>query len=348
MVVVGTYLDQQTQTPFQLTPASFTGNIYQPSNVARPSLNVANTGSTSATQLGGVALTDTMSVLDDRIQLTLGMRHQSIAAQAFSLAGVQTTDYDKSKLTPAAAIVVKPLQNLSLYANYIEAFTRGPVAPVGTINVGEIFAPIQSVSQEVGAKYDFGSIGMTLAFFDIKQPSGITDPATRRFGIDGEQRNRGIEYTVFGELQPGLRALGGVTLLDGKLENTAGGINNGKTAVGAPDVSLTFGVDADIPWVPGFALNGRVIYTSAQFVTADNTKQIPEWTRFDLGARYAFLFDRTPMVARFNVENVAGDDYWASSARGFLSRGAPRTFLFSLTADLNPVPDSLRPAIYTK
>ncbi len=348
VVVAGTYLDQKSQIPTLLSPAGFTGNIYQTNNPARPALTGPNTGSSSALQLSGIALTDTMYALNDRVQLTVGARHQEIAGQGFSLAGVQTAAYDKSKVTPSAGIVVKPLEKLSLYANYIEAFTRGPVAPVGSSNVGQIFAPIMSVSKEVGAKYDFGSIGMTLAFFDITQPTGITDPATRRFDIVGEQRNRGIEYTIFGELKPGLRALGGVTLLDGKLEKTAGGINDGKTAFGAPDVSLTFGLDADVPYVPGFALNGRVIYTSSQFVTADNTKQIPEWTRLDLGARYAFMFDRTPMVARFNIENVMGDDYWASSARGFLSRGAPRTFLFSLTADLNPALDAARPAIYTK
>ena len=348
MVVAGTYLDQQAQTPMLQTPPGFAGNLYQTSNQARPLLNGANTGSSSALQLGSVAVSDTMYALNDRVQLTLGMRHQEIAGQTYSLAGLQTVAYNEAKVTPSAGLVVKPLDNLSLYANYIEAFTRGPVAPAGTANVGEIFAPILSVSKEVGAKYDFGAIGMTLAFFDITQPQGITDPVTRRFGIDGEQRNRGIEYTVFGEVQPGIRALGGVTWLQGKQERTAGGVNDGKTAVGTPDISLNFGLDADVPFIPGFAVNGRVIYTSSQFLTADNTKQIPEWTRFDIGARYAFMFDRTPMVARFNIENVAGDAYWASSARGFLSRGAPRTFLFSLTADLNPVLDPARPAIYTK
>lgn len=349
LVIVGSYIDQTVNTPLFFLPASYFGNLYANNNPPQPFIGGANLGSNSGTQLSSVAFADTLYALGDRVQLTLGGRQQRIEGQSFSLAGVQTADYDKSKLTPSVGLIVKPIENLSLYANYIEAFTRGPVAPVGTINANEIFPPILSTSKEVGAKYDFGRIGMTLGLFEITQPQAITTvlaPGVSRFGLDGLQRNRGIEYTLFGEIIPGLRALGGLTLIDGKLLRTAaGGLNDGKTAVGVPDTSFVLGLDADVPGVSGLALNGRVIYASSQFLTANNVLKIPDWTRFDLGARYAFMWDKTRMTARFNVENVADNAYWATATRGFLSRGAPRTFLVSLTADLTPtaIAPALRP-----
>jgi iron complex outermembrane receptor protein len=143
---------------------------------------------------------------------------------------------------------------------------------------------------------------------------------------------------MFGELAPGLRAIGGVTFIDGKQVATPGGVNDGKTAIGVPATSVSMGLDYEIPRVSGLAVNGRVIYTSSQYVTANNVQQIPEWTRLDLGARYTFMWDKTRMTARFNVENVAGQSYWATASNGVLSLGAPRTYLASLTVDLTPAP----------
>lgn len=338
LVLVGDYVDQQKgQDAFVAAP--ILGNIYRPNNAPPPVFLPINFGRPVNTQLPSVAVADTLSVLDDRVQLTLGARHQRIEVQAFTPTGVQTSGYDREKTTPSAGLVIKPIERLSLYANYIEAFTQGPTAPVSAANVGQVFEPIVSTSKEVGAKYDFGRLGVTLAFFEIEQPQATTNPATNVFGLDGTQRNRGIEYFLFGELSPGLRAIGGVTLIDAKQVATAGRVNDGKTAVGVPATSVSMGLDYDIPNVPGVTVNGRVIYTSSQYVTADNKQQIPDWTRLDLGARYTFMWDKTRMTARFNVENVTGQAYWASASNGLLSLGAPRTYLASLTVDLTPAPN---------
>lgn len=353
LVVAGTYFDQTVHTPALLFPVgTYTGNIYQTNNTPAPPtpLPGTNLGSNSGLQLSSVAIADTMYAFNDRVQLTLGARNQRIEGQSYSLAGVTTANYDKEKLTPMAGLIVKPIENLSLYANYIEAFTRGPVAPAGTINAGTIFPPVVSTSKEIGAKYDFGRLGMTLAYFDITQAQGISTvlaPGVSVFGIDGRQRNKGVEYMLFGELMPGVRAIGGATFIDGRQERTVGGLNNGKKAVGVPDFMLNLGLDIDVPWVTGLAVNGRVIYTSSQYLTTNNFQQIPEWTRLDLGARYSFMWDTTRMTARFNVENVTDEAYWATAIRGFLSRGAGRTYLVSLTADLTPTPDPIaRPTFY--
>ena len=65
---------------------------------------------------------------------------------------------------------------------------------------------------------------------------------------------------------------------------------------------------------------------------------MPQWTRFDLGARYAFENPGAKgkmLVARFDVDNVVDANYWAGSNQTatFMFLGAPRTFRVSLTAD---------------
>ena len=73
---------------------------------------------------------------------------------------------------------------------------------------------------------------MSAALFSTAQPSAFVQD--RRFGVFGEQRNRGLELSVFGTPARGLRLLGGLTLLDAEQRRTAGGLNEGKDAIGVP------------------------------------------------------------------------------------------------------------------
>ena len=180
---------------------------------------------------------------------------------------------------------------MSLYANYIEGLQQGATVPIGFANSGQVFAPFQSKQAEVGAKIDFGRITTTLSLFQITQPSLITVAglplSSQR--VDGEQRNRGAEFNVFGEVTPEVRLLGGVAFIDGRQTRTQGGLNDGKKALGVPNVQLNLGAEWDTPFVQGLTLGGRVIYTAEQFVNATNTQLLPDWVRFDLSARYTFL-----------------------------------------------------------
>jgi iron complex outermembrane recepter protein len=228
---------------------------------------------------------------------------------------------------------VKPWRPLSLYVGYAEGLGFGAIAPTTAANAGAAFPPFVSRQVEVGAKLDLGTVGAGLALFEITRPSSFTDPVTRLFGVGGEQRNRGLELTVFGAPRPDVRVLGGVTFLDCVLTRTAGGQFDGKTAPGAPVVQLNLGGKYDLPLAPGLTTTARVIATSRQFYGQANTQSIPSWARLDLGARCRFEFERRVWTERFNVENVTGNNYWAGTGQGTLIPGVPRTYLFSLSAD---------------
>jgi iron complex outermembrane receptor protein len=232
-------------------------------------------------------------------------------------------------------VIVKPWgQNISLYANYIEGLQQGSTAPNGTVNAGQVFPPFKSKQYETGVKVDFGRLMATLSLFQIKQPSGITDPATQIYSIDGEQRNRGLEINTSGEVADGVRLLGGVMFIDGELTKTQGGTNDGKTAPGVPHTQVNFGTEWDTPFMRRLTLSGRVIYTSSQYLDVANTQQIPDWATFDIGARYRFEAGGKPITLRANVENLFDHSYWAMANPTYgLSPGAPRTLLLSATVD---------------
>ncbi|HEY0220295.1 MAG TPA: TonB-dependent siderophore receptor [Afipia sp.] len=290
----------------------------------------------SDTTLSGVAFADTMSVLNERVLLTLGVRQQWVDVTNWDrVSQVITTKNDKEALSPAVGLVVKPLENVSLYANYIEGLQPGSAAPIGSVNVGQVLAPYKTNQVEGGVKIDFGRITATVAAFQIEKPSAFTDPATLIYGAYGNQRNRGVELNTFGEVTPGVRLLGGVSLIDGKLVDTASALTRGKVAPGVPHVQLNMGAEWDTPFVRGLTLTGRTVYTSTQYADLANTQQLPAWVTFDLGARYTFTgWNGKPIVIRADVRNITGKNYWAGTSENYgLVLGTPRTYLLSTTFD---------------
>lgn len=309
-------------------------NLYAP--VTAPEQFIAAPGSvpkTSSSQLSGVALADTMSVLNDRLQLTLGLRQQKVQSDNFSATtGATTSSYDKNAVTPLAGIVVKPWQDVSLYANYIEGLSKGDIAPTTASNAGQVFAPYKTKQYEAGVKVDRNGLLTTLAVFQITKPSGQLTGTV--YGVDSEQRNRGVELNVSGEPVRGVRLLGGVTVLDAVLTKTNNAATVGNRPVGVPDLMANAGAEWDLPWVPGVALNGNVTYTTKQYINQANTQSVPSWTTVDLGARYTTKIQGKSTTFRATVLNVFDRKYWSGVASfGTISLGAPRTVLLSASVD---------------
>ncbi|WCS28655.1 TonB-dependent siderophore receptor (plasmid) [Methylobacterium sp. NMS14P] len=336
LATVGFWQDL-AQPPAQNVGAPIVSNLYAPVYLPpRSTLGLSDaTPRTSSRINRSIAVADTLSVLDDRVLLTLGGRWQSLDVNAYNpVTGFRTGASESGAFSPGIGLVVKPWERLSLYANYIEGLTS-PAPPVNAANATAAFPAFVSRQTEVGAKYDFGAVGVGFAAFEIEQPSGFLDARTLVFSVDGRQRNSGIELTVFGEPVPGIRVLGGVSLLDGVQVRAQDPRNVGRVAVGVPDVQLNLYGEYDLPpgLIPGLTVTGRVIYTSAQYYDLANSQKIPDWATLDVGLRYATTLQDRPLTLRANVVNLSGNNYWASTGRGILSQGTPRTFLLSASLD---------------
>ena len=315
-----------------ISGAPVLSNLYHPVDRPKPAIAKPATPKVSASELSGVAIADTLSVLDQRVQVTVGLRQQRIQSSNYNSAGVATSTYDDSKVTPLFGAVLKPWEHVAFYYNYLEGLSKGDVAPSNAANAGEVFAPYVSKQHEIGVKVDYGTFMSTLALFQIHKPSG--ELAAGRFSVQGEQRNRGLEFNVLGEVAHGTRLLGGVTLLDAQLTKTAIAANTGNTPVGVPDVQANLWAEWDTSWVEGLTLTTGAIYTGSQYVNQANTQQLDAWTRFDIGARYSTRIAEHPTTLRATVQNLFDREYWSGVASyGAFSQGSPRTLLLSATVD---------------
>lgn len=319
--------------------SSFTTNIYHPVSVSRPSTDgfSSNPPQTNSLRLPSVALSDTVSWLDDRIALTFGARYQRVRNIVTDTGiGVASATYDKHAITPVLAAVIKPATDLSIYGNYIEGLIQGDTAPMGTTNAGQMFAPIKVKQREVGVKYDFGRFSGTVSLFQIEKPSGLAvanGDGTSTYQVGMEQRNRGVELNVFGEAARGLRLLGGVAYTDPRLTKTDGGLYDDKIAPNVSRWQVNLGGEYDLSAMPGLTLTARMTSTSPQYLDQANARRIPGWTRWDFGARYKTRAWDRPLVLRAGINNAFGRDYWSGSSSNWLYLGQPRTISLSATMD---------------
>ena len=312
---------------------NWTTNLYNP--VWGPAAPfVAPHISHTELRLDSLGVADTMSFAGDRVQLTLGVRRQQVVSSTYSVAtGARTSRYDESATTPAAALLLKANDTLSLYANYIEGLSQGATAPMTAANAGDVFAPYRTKQKELGLKLDLGSFAYTFSLYEIKRPSSYTDPVTNIFSFGGEQRNRGVEWGFFGTPLDAVRLMGGVAYVQPKLTRTAGGVNEGRIATAVAQRQAKLGVEWDVPGLQGLTLTGNATAMSRQYISADNRLSVPGRTLFDLGARYATTMAGRPLALRAGVSNVTNKAYWGMPLLSSLALGAPRTVQLSATMD---------------
>ncbi|ABE64444.1 TonB-dependent siderophore receptor [Nitrobacter hamburgensis X14] len=314
---------------------AFSSNLYNPRPSPMPLISVGAPPKISDSRLSSLGIADTISMWDKRVQLTVGVRQQYVESNSFSATtGSRTGGYDASATTPAYALVVKPLENVSLYANYIEGLESGTVVGAQYANAGEVLSPYRTRQYEAGVKVDWGRVTTTLSAFDITRPLQLVDLASNTLTQDGESRNRGVELNAFGELAPGVRLLGGIMLIDARQEKTQAGQYDGYRTFSVPDTQLNLGGEWDLPFLRGFTLTGRAIHTGSFFSDQANSLLVSNWTRYDAGVRYTFAspWNSKPVVVRFQVENLLDNNYWqGANTNRYVFLGAPRTYLLSTT-----------------
>jgi iron complex outermembrane receptor protein len=335
--LVGDYLKTQNYSFNNPLTTTLASNLYNPTFIPQPSFFGFRTQPpplTSDSVYTSLGIVDALSFNNDMFQIIGGVRQQRLQTANYNpVSGLPTNGNDTSVLSPSGSFVFRPIKEVMLYGNYIQALQQGPIAPAGLINAGQQFPPFVTNQFELGVKVDLGFVAATLSAFQITLPQSYTDLATNTFVTNGQQRNQGLEFIVFGEPTPGLRLLGGFTLLNAITTNTQGGLTNGNQAVGTTPFQFSTGLDWDTPWVKGLGVLGRVVYNGQVYLNPQNTQAAPPWTRIDAGLRYTF--DRTdgkPVSLRANVINLFDANYWIATT-SFFVQNQPRTFMLSLTAD---------------
>ena len=239
-----------------------------------------------------------------------------------------------TKLSPQAAVIVKPIDNLSFYGAYSISYLPSSGDQFSSLTDGTVLLEAQKfVNKEVGVKWNINPrLLATAAVYQLDRTNQpITDPVLGSPYVlpNGVSRTRGFEAALNGYVTDAWQSSVGYAYTDARIVNDLSA-----TVVAGNVVQLVplhqFSFWNKYQFTSIWAASVGVIYFSDSFASSDDTVKLPGFVRIDAAV---YLKINEQWKAQLNVENVFNKGYWASAdGNNNISPGAPRTFRLSATA----------------
>ncbi|MEH2184436.1 TonB-dependent siderophore receptor [Nostoc sp.] len=304
-----------TRTTFSPTPAFPPIDLFNP-NYDRPSIQpgTKTEDGEGPQNLIGVYTQDLISI-GEKLKILLGGRFDFV--QAFDenrLTGI-SREAEDTAFSPRIGIVYQPIQPVSLYASYTRSFQPSPAFVRNSDETP--FKPVNGESFEVGVKSDFfdGRLSATLAAYQITKQNIIVpdpNPANQGFSLQiGEQRSRGIELDVAGEILPGWKIIANYAYIDPEItEDTRPEYKgNEPSNVARNSASLWTTYEIQTGGWKGLGFGGGVTFVGDRQGDLENTFTLPSYVRTDA----AIYYRRDNWRVGLNIKNLF-DVYYFESA----------------------------------
>ncbi|MBD2435881.1 TonB-dependent siderophore receptor [Nostoc sp. FACHB-110] len=236
-----------------------------------------------------------------------------------------------SAFSPRVGLVYQPTDTTSVYASWTNAFSP---QFFGRSRTNEPFEPETSEQFEVGIKQEFFDkrLSATLAYFDITKNNVLTtDPQDFNFSVQtGEQKSRGIELDIAGEILPGWKIIATYAYIDAFVseDNDPTLLNNRLQAVPYNSASLWTTYEFQNNNLQGLGFGLGLVYVDEREATLPNTIKIPSYVRTDASVFYR----RDNWRAAINIKNLFDTKYYESQG-SYIVTGAPLTILGTVSFD---------------
>ena len=246
------------------------------------------------------------------VEIVAGLRYERFDLDTVELlTGVPGSRVDE-EVSPRAAIILKPQDNISFYASYAESFLpqSGDQFLLLTPTTAA-FEPEKFTNYEIGAKWSVkpGLLATASVFRLDRDNTRAADPNNTGLTVlTGASRTEGFEINLIGGITPNWHANIGYTYLDGEItsQSTLGAA--GRRLQQLPRHTISAWNRFDLTEAFGIGLG--VIYQDEQFASFSNAVTLPDYWRFDAAAYYT-LNDRISL--QLNIENLFDETYFPSA-----------------------------------
>ena len=238
--------------------------------------------------------------------------------------------YSDSTLSPRVGVIWQPVPQHSIYASFSKSFApyggRGMISISTASNAVFDDEPQYSRQFEAGIKSDWlqGRLSSQISIFQIEKyniryrPDPTNDPY--RWEVQGEQRSRGVDFSLSGQVFPNWYVRGSVGYQEAKVtrdETTPANVGRYLSGVSKSSGSLYLRYVPDMRW---YAEVG-VVARSSSFTNAANTDERSGYAVWNASVGWR----PASWTVTFSVINLTDKHYWRSSAMP----GTPRSFLLS-------------------
>ena len=245
---------------------------------------------------------------------------------------VVTTKDAPLLLNATAAVYASP--SLAFYGGYTQGLEESPVAPGHAVNRDEAPPAIRTRQVDAGLRWTITpAIRLVAGVFEVRKPFYSLD-AGRVFRQLGNVRHRGAEFSLSGQVAPGLTAIAGTALIDATLSGDAvdSGVV-GKRPLASFGRLSTAVLDYRPTFAPAVSVDLVVESTSDRIASADGKLVIPARAIASIGGRYRFKLGKAPATLRVQMANIANKFGWANGPSGIYLYNFPRRITATLTTD---------------
>lgn len=264
--------------------------------------------------------------LNEHLDLVLGARFDSFDIEVFNAVNGETRTRRDDEISPRFGLILKPVENVSIYGSFSESFLPRSGEQFANINGNNnALDPNTFTNLEAGIKWDIQpNLSFRTAIFEIEQSSpqvADNDPST--FDVI-DTTTSGFEAEFVGNLTDRWFISTGYTYLDAEQVN-----RTGPTGLRPREVpEHTFSVWNQYAVTERLGLALGVIFQDDSFANNSNTAVLPNYTRVDAAAFYK-LSDRYRL--QVNIENLFDTDYFPNShSTHQVTVGAPINAAFSI------------------
>ncbi|XUU61880.1 TonB-dependent receptor [Erythrobacter sp. HA6-11] len=231
------------------------------------------------------------------------------------------------EFSPRGGIIIKPQENISVYASYSESFLPRSGEQFANLGGGaDALDPDTFKNLEAGLKWDFQQgLSFTAAVFEIEQSSPQVDDNDAQQLVVVDSTISGFELQLQGEVMPGWFVSAGYSYLDGEQVNQAG--PTGLRPRELPE--NMFSIWNKVQVTDRFGIGLGLTHQDESFINNSNSAVLPAYTRVD-AALYYNVSDN--LRVQVNVENLTDTLYFPNShSTHQASVGAPLNARFAIT-----------------
>jgi len=237
-----------------------------------------------------------------------------------------------NKVSPQAAVIVKPVDNLSIYGMYSVSYLPASGDQFSSLTDGTlILEPQKFENKEVGVKWNINpKLLFSTAVYDLNRTNQpIADGNNPGFFFpSGSTEVKGFEAGLTGYITNEWQSSLAYAYTDARITGaTSATVVPGNRVQLVPYNQFAWWNKYQIDPIWAAALG--VIYFGDSFASSDDTVRLPGFVRFD-AALYATIDEH--WRAQLNVENIFNKGYWASAdGNNNISPGQGRTFRVKAT-----------------
>lgn len=269
-----------------------------------------------------------------RVKLTVAIRRDSYSNQVRDPLDGDSA-ISTSPLLYNASLLFRPTDSVEFFGALTRGLEDSGVAPFSAINRGEVLNATRSSQEELGVKYSLtSSLTLLAGAFDInKTYFGLTDQGV--FDPLGQERHRGVELSLAGEVASGLHVVAGVLVMSPEVlaaQTTAQSI--GTRPIGQSHQSAQLAVDYQMPWIRALSVDCDFTTMGSRAASIDNRVVIPGYNLLDVGGRYQMSLGGRSATLRFQVLNVTNHLSLGVQNDGGLASFSPRRAWAYLIVDL--------------